>query len=217
MAKSLIASMAGDFDPSQYTDEYRAALQAVIDAKVEGREVVEIGRAGDLRRRRGGRSDGGAAGVGRGGQERAVGIECDRAGGEEGSREAGGARRRPSHAAPASRRRRSSKPVPEQGGGQIDHQIGRTRGPWRAATKPPAARRRLRRSGSLNRRDRSADRPGAHRSQPDRTNPYETLQRVVSQHVQAPGRPGSPDRPSLCGPSSAATAGARTRCRSSWS
>ncbi len=41
MAKSLIASMAGDFDPSQYTDEYRAALQAVIDAKVEGHEVVE--------------------------------------------------------------------------------------------------------------------------------------------------------------------------------
>jgi DNA end-binding protein Ku len=41
MAKSLIASMAGDFDPTQFTDEYRAALQAVIDAKVEGREVVE--------------------------------------------------------------------------------------------------------------------------------------------------------------------------------
>jgi DNA end-binding protein Ku len=41
MAKSLVASMAGDFDPSEYTDEYRAALQSVIDAKVEGREVVE--------------------------------------------------------------------------------------------------------------------------------------------------------------------------------
>src|ERR1700753_2283403 len=41
MAKSLVASMAGDFDPEQFTDEYRAALQAVIDAKVEGREVVE--------------------------------------------------------------------------------------------------------------------------------------------------------------------------------
>ncbi len=42
MAKSLVASMAGDFDPTQYTDEYRAALQSVIDAKVEGREVVEV-------------------------------------------------------------------------------------------------------------------------------------------------------------------------------
>ena len=41
MAESLVQSMSGDFDPEQYTDEYRAALQEVIDAKVEGREVVE--------------------------------------------------------------------------------------------------------------------------------------------------------------------------------
>ena len=40
MAQSLIDSMAGDFDPDAYTDDYRAALQEVIDAKVEGREVV---------------------------------------------------------------------------------------------------------------------------------------------------------------------------------
>ena len=41
MADSLVASMAGDFDADEYTDDYRAALQEVIDAKVEGREVVE--------------------------------------------------------------------------------------------------------------------------------------------------------------------------------
>ena len=41
MAESLIESMAGDFDPSQYTDEYRRALQEVIEAKIAGREVVE--------------------------------------------------------------------------------------------------------------------------------------------------------------------------------
>jgi DNA end-binding protein Ku len=41
MADSLVASMAGDFDPAAYTDDYRAALQQVIDAKVAGREVVE--------------------------------------------------------------------------------------------------------------------------------------------------------------------------------
>jgi DNA end-binding protein Ku len=41
MARSLVESMAGDFEPEQYTDNYREALQAVIDAKVEGREVVE--------------------------------------------------------------------------------------------------------------------------------------------------------------------------------
>ncbi|GLY26327.1 Ku protein [Micromonospora sp. NBRC 101691] len=40
MASSLIDSMAGEFQPDVFTDDYRAALQEVIDAKVEGREVV---------------------------------------------------------------------------------------------------------------------------------------------------------------------------------
>ena len=40
MAESLIDSMSGDFQPDAYTDNYREALQEVIDAKVEGREVV---------------------------------------------------------------------------------------------------------------------------------------------------------------------------------
>jgi len=40
MASSLIDSMAGSFKPEEFTDNYRAALQEVIDAKVEGREVV---------------------------------------------------------------------------------------------------------------------------------------------------------------------------------
>jgi DNA end-binding protein Ku len=40
MAGSLIDTLSGDFDPSQYKDDYREALQAVIDAKVAGREVV---------------------------------------------------------------------------------------------------------------------------------------------------------------------------------
>ncbi|HET8662155.1 MAG TPA: Ku protein, partial [Micromonosporaceae bacterium] len=40
MAGSLIDSMTGEFDPDQYTDDYRAALQEVIDAKISGREVV---------------------------------------------------------------------------------------------------------------------------------------------------------------------------------
>jgi DNA end-binding protein Ku len=41
MAESLVASMAGHFDSEEFTDDYRAALQEVIDAKIEGREVVE--------------------------------------------------------------------------------------------------------------------------------------------------------------------------------
>ncbi len=41
MASSLIDSMTGEFEPDVFTDDYRAALQEVIDAKVEGREVVQ--------------------------------------------------------------------------------------------------------------------------------------------------------------------------------
>jgi DNA end-binding protein Ku len=40
MASSLIDTMTGDFDPSEYKDAYREALQSVIDAKIQGREVV---------------------------------------------------------------------------------------------------------------------------------------------------------------------------------
>ncbi len=40
MAGSLIETLAGEFDPSQYTDAYREALETLIDAKVEGHEVA---------------------------------------------------------------------------------------------------------------------------------------------------------------------------------
>jgi DNA end-binding protein Ku len=40
LAGSLIESMATDFDPSRHTDTYRAALEALIEAKVAGRELV---------------------------------------------------------------------------------------------------------------------------------------------------------------------------------
>jgi len=42
MAKQLVSAMTGKFDPAQYKDEYRQALEAVIQAKVEGKETVEI-------------------------------------------------------------------------------------------------------------------------------------------------------------------------------
>jgi len=41
MATSLIDSMTAEFEPDVFTDDYRAALQEIIDAKVEGREVVQ--------------------------------------------------------------------------------------------------------------------------------------------------------------------------------
>ncbi|GAA4631757.1 Ku protein [Actinoallomurus vinaceus] len=54
MAASLIDTMTGDFEPADYNDRYREALEAVIEAKVEGREVVapeaeeEVPAAADL-------------------------------------------------------------------------------------------------------------------------------------------------------------------------
>jgi len=41
MAASLIDSMTVDFDPDDYHDHYREALQELVDAKVEGREIVQ--------------------------------------------------------------------------------------------------------------------------------------------------------------------------------
>ena len=40
MAFSLIETMAGDFDPTQYEDRYREALEELIQAKIEGRQLV---------------------------------------------------------------------------------------------------------------------------------------------------------------------------------
>jgi DNA end-binding protein Ku len=41
MASSLIDSMTEDFDPAAYHDGYREALQELVDAKIEGREVAQ--------------------------------------------------------------------------------------------------------------------------------------------------------------------------------
>ena len=51
MAESYIAALSGDFEPEQYTDNYREALEEVIDAKIAGREVkapVEAPRSGQV-------------------------------------------------------------------------------------------------------------------------------------------------------------------------
>jgi DNA end-binding protein Ku len=40
MANSLVESLSGDFDPADYTDQYRAALESVVEAKIEGRDLV---------------------------------------------------------------------------------------------------------------------------------------------------------------------------------
>ena len=48
MASSYIESLAADFDPSEFSDEYKAAVEEVVAAKTAGREVtaVEPGNTG---------------------------------------------------------------------------------------------------------------------------------------------------------------------------
>jgi DNA end-binding protein Ku len=43
MASSLVESMASDFDPTEYTDDYRVAMQAMIDDKLAGGDGVVAG------------------------------------------------------------------------------------------------------------------------------------------------------------------------------
>ena len=40
MAKNLVGAMKAEFDPASYHDDYREALMAVIEAKIDGQEVV---------------------------------------------------------------------------------------------------------------------------------------------------------------------------------
>lgn len=40
MARQLIQQLSSDFEPEQFTDEYRAALEEMIQRKVEGEEVT---------------------------------------------------------------------------------------------------------------------------------------------------------------------------------
>jgi len=41
MASSLVESMAGSFDPGDFSDDYTVAMQKVIEAKAEGAELPE--------------------------------------------------------------------------------------------------------------------------------------------------------------------------------
>ncbi|WP_167000666.1 Ku protein [Mumia sp. ZJ430] len=49
MAQSLVTSMEGDFDPEEYTDEYESALDELVEAKLEGNQVVSpaVGEGAD--------------------------------------------------------------------------------------------------------------------------------------------------------------------------
>ena len=42
MAEALIASMTGEFDPTEFTDDYREAMTALLEAKQSGGEVAQV-------------------------------------------------------------------------------------------------------------------------------------------------------------------------------
>ena len=45
MAKLLVESLAASFEPGKYKDKFREKLQAVIDAKLQGRQVAQVSEA----------------------------------------------------------------------------------------------------------------------------------------------------------------------------
>jgi DNA end-binding protein Ku len=40
MAQALIESLSGDWNPDEFTDEYREALMQIVEAKASGEEIV---------------------------------------------------------------------------------------------------------------------------------------------------------------------------------
>jgi DNA end-binding protein Ku len=47
MAEALISSMSGDFDPAEFTDDYRAAMESLIEAKTTGGDVQPVPEVAD--------------------------------------------------------------------------------------------------------------------------------------------------------------------------
>ena len=42
MAESLVESLAADFDPSQFEDEYKIAMEQLVEAKLDGTDATEL-------------------------------------------------------------------------------------------------------------------------------------------------------------------------------
>ena len=120
MAAQLISAMTGEFDPTEYRDEYRQALEAVIEAKVEGRAIAEPDEAPGRRSARG------PHGGPRGQRERGPhGPREPRRGGR-----GRGGRRRPD---------RDREPAPEEGRTGRARTPSRSRprrGSWSDASRP---------------------------------------------------------------------------------
>lgn len=47
MARMLVDSMAGDFTPDEHVDDYKDAVEALVEAKIEGGETTQVPDSGD--------------------------------------------------------------------------------------------------------------------------------------------------------------------------
>ena len=109
MAESYINALSGDFEPDEFTDDYRGALEEVIEAKVAGREVVAPAEEPACHRP-GRRPDGGAPAQRGRGQGTARRDRRDGEAGQGVRRRA--ARRRPRRLQRRARRRRQPRRPP---------------------------------------------------------------------------------------------------------
>ena len=103
MAASLIDTMTEDFDPSAYRDAYREALEALVQAKIEGNDVVRpagLGLSAD--------KPSGPADLTETLRASVAAAKANRAKDAKDAKEAGGAKRGGGGAKPAASARRAS-------------------------------------------------------------------------------------------------------------
>ena len=138
MAEALIGSMTGEFDPSEFTDDYREAMTALLEAKQSGGEVQQVPEVPDtgaavvdlmsalrrsVERARGGSGDGDSDA-----EEPAAEAPAKRAP----AKKATPAKKAPAKkAAAAAKKSTAAKRQRRRAGGEEDH-----------ADKPPAKRAR---------------------------------------------------------------------------
>ncbi len=139
MAEALIASMTGEFDPSEFTDDYREAMTALLEAKQSGGEVQPVPEVADP----------GAAVVD---LMSALRVSVERARGGSGGEDAAPPRRAPAKKAPA-RKAAAAKSEDEPAGKATPaakatsgtaarKTAAKTAGKTAASDKPPAKRAR---------------------------------------------------------------------------
>jgi DNA end-binding protein Ku len=46
LAKSLIDNLTGEFNPEEFTDEYREKVESLVRQKIEGKEITVVEEAG---------------------------------------------------------------------------------------------------------------------------------------------------------------------------